>query len=301
MKFIVVISLSTLSTLTFAHSRVIYGLDNRQEVRSYNNPRVVEISRATVALVRSSRLTQSGASFNLDKTTFKKKMNLCSSERFGKQPAAAHCSGFLVAPNKIMTAGHCIESLEDCADVRFLFDYRMTSSTKAQLKFRPEQIYQCKSILGWALSSGGSDFAVIELDRPVVGRTPLKLSSNQSLAAGDDVTVIGHPSGLPTKISDGATVRSISNELGFFVANLDTYGGNSGSAVINSRTLEVEGILVRGEEDFVESPKTGCRRSFEVANDAGRGEDVTLISVVSENGAPPQRDFFELMDGFKAP
>jgi len=33
-------------------------------------------------------------------------------------------------------------------------------------------------------------------------------------------------------------------------ANLDTYGGNSGSPVFNSESI-VEGMLVRGETDFV--------------------------------------------------
>jgi hypothetical protein len=60
------------------------------------------------------------------------------------------------------------------------------------------------------------------------------------------------------------------------VANLDTYGGNSGSPVFNATNHQVEGILVRGENDFVTNgscyvslvcPTTGCR-----------GEDVTRCS-----------------------
>ena len=63
----------------------------------------------------------------------------------------------------------------------------------------------------------------------------------------------------------------------FFVANLDTYGGNSGSPVFNAASYKVEGILVRGENDFVTNgtcyvslvcPTTGCR-----------GEDVTRATV----------------------
>lgn len=36
------------------------------------------------------------------------------------------------------------------------------------------------------------------------------------------------PAGLPTKIAGGATMRDASPN-GYYVANLDTYGGNSGS------------------------------------------------------------------------
>ena len=52
------------------------------------------------------------------------------------------------------------------------------------------------------------------------------------------------------KVAGGAKVRSNNNGV-YFVANLDTYGGNSGSAVFNLQTREVEGILVRGENDYV--------------------------------------------------
>ncbi|WP_420540401.1 S46 family peptidase (plasmid) [Paenibacillus polymyxa] len=54
----------------------------------------------------------------------------------------------------------------------------------------------------------------------------------------------------------GAAVRD-NPPNAFFVANLDTYGGNSGSPVFNSDTHEVEGILVRGED---------CTRTTEFAH-----------------------------------
>jgi hypothetical protein len=91
------------------------------------------------------------------------------------------------------------------------------------------------------------------------------------------VYVIGHPVGLPTKFADGANVRNNNNES-FFVCNLDTYGGNSGSPVFNSSTHELEGILVRGETDFIVT-ENGCRKSNVCPqNDPNfvcRGEDCT--------------------------
>ncbi|MGZ4885265.1 MAG: hypothetical protein ACXV5H_07070 [Halobacteriota archaeon] len=64
---------------------------------------------------------------------------------------------------------------------------------------------------------------------------------------GDSLRVhmIGHPAGLPTNFAGGAAVRS-NKPCAFFVANLDTYAGNSGSPVFYSGTHEVEGILVGG-------------------------------------------------------
>ncbi|MFN8369647.1 MAG: S46 family peptidase [Bacteriovoracaceae bacterium] len=87
--------------------------------------------------------------------------------------------------------------------------------------------------------------------------------------------------GLPTKISDGANVRTNNNPK-YFVANLDTYGGNSGSAVFNTKTGEVEGILVRGENDYVYDSAQGCRVSNKCTNAGCRGEDVTRITNIKE-------------------
>ena len=42
----------------------------------------------------------------------------------------------------------------------------------------------------------------------------------------------------------------IISNLYYFTANLDTYRGNSGSPVFNAITHKVEGVLVRGEQDF---------------------------------------------------
>ena len=92
------------------------------------------------------------------------------------------------------------------------------------------------------------------------------------------MVVIGHPTGIPTKISDGAKVRMLATK--YFVANLDTYGGNSGSAVLNAQSGEVEGILVRGENDYVPAEGRDCQVSNHCTNEGCRGEDVTYITNV---------------------
>jgi hypothetical protein len=95
------------------------------------------------------------------------------------------------------------------------------------------------------------DYAVIKLDRPVVGRVPLKIRKAGLIANGQRLIVIGNPSGLPTKVTDGNVIRT--DHPSYFGTNLDTFHGNSGSAVINATTGEVEGILVRGKTDYVPS------------------------------------------------
>ena len=125
-----------------------------------------------------------------------------------------------------------------------------------------------------------ADYAVLKLDRPVVGRTPLKYRKEGKPADDAVLTVIGHPTGLPTKITAAADMRSNTNPI-YFVTNADTYGGNSGSAVVDSKTGIVEGILVRGDTDYSRSSE-GCMVSVYRPQDGGRGEDVTRINIIRD-------------------
>jgi V8-like Glu-specific endopeptidase len=97
---------------------------------------------------------------------------------------------------------------------------------------------------------------------------------------GDELYIVGHPAGLPTKIAGGAVVRSVKST--FFKANLDSYGGNSGSAVFNAQTNEIVGILVRGDQDFKYDQANSCTRSNICENDGCRGEDVTNITYIND-------------------
>jgi V8-like Glu-specific endopeptidase len=47
----------------------------------------------------------------------------------------------------------------------------------------------------------------------------------------------------------------------YFVTNLDTFEGNSGSPVIDAQTGLVEGILYEGKEDFNYSDKYKCSKT----------------------------------------
>ena len=103
----------------------------------------------------------------------------------------------------------------------------------------------------------------------------VRLRRQGKVADDEKVYVLGHPSGLPLKYAPGAQVRG-NDDPSFFVANLDTYGGNSGSPVFNERTGEVEGILVRGETDYLQVGN--CRISNACPTSGCRGEDVTRAS-----------------------
>jgi hypothetical protein len=84
----------------------------------------------------------------------------------------------------------------------------------------------------------GADYALIRLDRMVVNHRIAHIRESGKINDGQAVHVIGHPKGLPLKFAGGAVVRE-NRYQAFFIANLDTYRGNSGSPVFNSTTHEL--------------------------------------------------------------
>jgi V8-like Glu-specific endopeptidase len=69
------------------------------------------------------------------------------------------------------------------------------------------------------------------------------------ISSDQEIYVIGHPCGLPLKYAPGAYVCDVNETC--FSADLDVYSGNSGSPVFDSKTHEVIGMAVRGDNmDF---------------------------------------------------
>jgi V8-like Glu-specific endopeptidase len=275
-------SLLTLTiSSTFGKTKVIYGEDNRLDVFETTNSLHVELSESTAAMIPNYKIKEVNSyEVELEGKSLEER-GMCASERFAKQSTAANCSGFLVDGDKLVTAGHCMKTQSDCDGSSWVFDYKVTYSDQEKVIVDKSQVYKCKKIISQSLdSTTENDYAFIQLEKEVKGKKPLKFRTSGKAKVGDSLVVIGHPTGLPTKISAGAKIRSV-NDI-FFVANLDTYGGNSGSAVFNATSGVIEGILVRGAQDYKYDPSQGCQVSNTLGNDSGRGEDVTLITNIKE-------------------
>lgn len=275
------------SNIALSEDRVIYGEDNRKDLYDpTNDETLLELAQSTAVLVEDSKIERVKNIFGLiglPKEPYRTTQNLCESERFGDQINPGFCSGFLVGPDLFVTAGHCIRNQRACDETSMIFDFGLGEEGQDLSSVSESNVYHCKSIVKQVLDGTptGVDFAVIKLDRVVSGRKPLAVRRGGSIQVGDPIAVIGHPSGLPTKISDGSKVRKNDMKAPYFIANLDTYGGNSGSAVFNMVTAEVEGILVRGETDFDFDSANNCYKSRVCADAACRGEDVTKTELFS--------------------
>jgi V8-like Glu-specific endopeptidase len=267
------------SAQVLAGEKVIYGQDDRLDVNEATNSLHVELSLSTAAMIDHSSLqiSRADSTYKVNGSALTS-MGICATERFAQQMTAAMCSGFLVAPDLLVTAGHCIRSQSDCTRYAWVFDYKQPDAAEAQLAVPMNSVYSCKEIIERSLdNSTMDDYALVRLDRAVTDRAPLTFRKSGKVANGAPLVVIGHPSGLPTKIADGAFVRN-NTKATYFAANLDTYGGNSGSAVFDAETGVIEGILVRGETDYVYNSSRTCRVSNYCADNGCRGEDVTRIT-----------------------
>jgi len=201
--------------------------------------------------------------------------HLCDSEPFKNQPTPAYCSGFMVGPDLIATAGHCVSKGKSCLDTAFVFGFHMVDALTPVLHVGENDVYTCASIVG-RVETTTNDWAVIRVDRPIVGHEALPLRRSGAVQSDSQVAglaVIGHPAGIPAKYADNATVMEASNPS-YFMANVDVYAGNSGSAVVSldatGALLYVEGILVRGNADWILTRESGsyCLASV-VCSDTG--------------------------------
>ncbi len=271
-----IISLLVLSPpFAFGFSKkVIYGVDNRSEV--YEKPEWQRHASAVAAMVPNYMLKMRiRDEIFLSQLAVGKALGLCKDVRFWEQQALADCSGFLVAPDVLVTAGHCITSQEDCDGYQWVFDYKLSLGEITPATLRPENVYSCQSIIN---RSGGflkNDYAVIKLDR-ASDREPLKLLPvGESVNKNDSLVMIGFPNGIPMKVTDGGKV--LSQRQRKFSTNLDAFGGNSGSPVISAETGLVVGILDSGEDDFILEPTCA---SLNRLTDSKGGEWVTSIKVL---------------------
>ena len=299
LKFIpaAVAATALLPVFARAEAKSIYGDDNRLDYFEAS-PEMRKLADSVVSLWPSQQIRARENLTDLATIGFGEALGLCPGEKFSEQPIGAFCSGTLVGKDLVLTAGHCITDEAKCADTKFVFGYNIDGAGRAANTTVPSRdVYGCKKIVGRDLDKeyggyiglavniakailnvAGPDYAVVQLDRPVEGREPLKINRKlfSGLKESDPVFIIGHPVGLPVKVAGDAKVMDTGIKA-FFTADLDSFGGNSGSAVFNARTNEIEGILVRGSNDFKETP-AGCKVQEKYAQGAGRGEAVTKIS-----------------------
>ncbi|MFT5701278.1 MAG: V8-like Glu-specific endopeptidase [Desulforhopalus sp.] len=281
---------------------VLYDIDDRKDYFSLIelDPEEAALKRkladATVILTsKDNVIEQEDGSFKLGVDEFTQGGLLpCEDESFRSQHVGGWCSGFMVGPDLIATAGHCGETESEIQNTAYVFGFKVASEDdQGTTHFSADQVYFGAELVAHDLSATG-DYAIVCVDRAITspGAAPLPVRKDGRIEVGENIGVIGYPSGLPVKIAFGYETVVIRDEDPWLLSNLDTYGGNSGSAVFNKDGL-VEGILVRGARDYITDDENSCFKSNVLANTEG-GEAVTKAKVFADMIPSSEEEFSDL-------
>lgn len=270
----------------------VYGVDDRKDIYEIADPEILKLERGVAALFYDTDFETKNGSTVLIKTAFNPMEKLAPSERFQDQPQEAYCTGFLVASDLLMTAGHCLgkdehgTEAENCKATRFVFDYAVLQKGMYPEKIPAENIYFCARILDLRDPPEGRgifhlktfltrDWALVKLDRPASGRQPLTLADRDAQRE-EAVFTIGCGLGLPLKFADDAQVTSFIREM--FTSNLDSFSGSSGSPVFSARTRQVIGIFAGGNDADLIKSKEGMKvRTYSQKRSGGVSTRISVI------------------------
>jgi hypothetical protein len=144
------------------------------------------------------------------------------------------CTGFLVAPEVILTNQHCLARSTEyaeggatpaCSDIEVIFDFDVQSNPARTPRSR------CSAVLG---ADETLDYALLKLDSVDAAageRRVLRLSSTDA-AEPVDVFVVHHPAGLAKKVS--GSCRLYPAGAGLEEHDCNTTIGSSGAPLLLS-------------------------------------------------------------------
>lgn len=261
----------------------VYGRDNRRDIHEVPAKGLRELSRSVVALFKREKVSIDGKTAALSTIPLLEHLPIHPSERFAEQPAGASCTGALIAPDLVLTAGHCFRTTA-CADISFVFDYAYQEAGQDPTVVPASSVYGCGTLLVRRDDDKDDDWALVKLDRAVTDRQPLELETG-TLEPGHPIFTIGHPFGLPAKYAGSAEVRE-SAPFGF-TSDLDALSGNSGGPVFSATTRKIVGLVSRGDPFLVQDLKhPGLATVAVFGHDAGVGTivmDSARIAKTLEN------------------
>jgi V8-like Glu-specific endopeptidase len=258
------------------------------EVASLTNQSDIADADGTVSLILSWAVVDQGDGTSILATApFGSSIGLCTDQPFYNQRmSAAHCSGFLVSPDVIATANHCLEDENGTplspGDIRFVFGFELYDDGALRTRISNDQIYYGVSVRA---SNADRDWALVNIDRPVTDHNVLPIRRSGTVAVNTQVNIVGHPVGLPAKHSGPAPVTIVDTGSGLFATVTDGNRGNSGSPVINDSNHEVEGILIAGPGNgYPDNPTRGCKEELRCNNDGSGNQDcMPIVNTLTSN------------------
>ncbi|MGH9222650.1 MAG: RICIN domain-containing protein [Acidimicrobiales bacterium] len=196
------------------------------------------------------------------------------------------CTGTLISPNLFLSAGHCFDSnpsggwtvprrngtndpippAEIAQRMHVNFNFQDDPNGNA----RPEVEYDVVELVEHRL--GNLDFAILRLAGNPGAIFGMGDVAATDPAQGSMLAIIGHPAGVPKRIEAGPLTSFDGNLVRY--NDIDTLGGNSGSAIWHSPSGSIAGVHTNGGCNT-----SGSGSNFGVRISRVREESLTLRSL----------------------
>lgn len=275
------LKLLILRTRKMTNTRGIWFGDDRMDFFEIQDEQVKKNTDCVAIILSKNALIEEKNGFSTIKVkNYGKTCSLCENEPFHEQPIAVGRSfnGFLISEDMIVTAGHPVLGI-NVKDLRIVFGFKMEGPYAPVIRVPNENIYKAVEMPQKVYRRGlrdGSDWALVKLDRKVVGY-PVACLSSKGIFSDQPIYVLGHPMGLPLKYAPGAKVREVKGA--YFGAELDVYSGSTGSPIFSSDTHEVVGMVVRSDNrDFRYTGKCWLTVIYPNRELSSRGAECTRVS-----------------------
>jgi hypothetical protein len=166
--------------------------------------------------------------------------------------ARGYCTAFLIAPDRALTAGHCVNKEDYPIKVLRFGDHIIAAG---RVPSGSLESFDIEDVEVWDYMH---DLAIVKIKPNPGGRLPgaiypvLALSS-QHMVAGAAIYMLGHPGSDYLKFAPCRVVKETYHNVKYgkvsFGVDCDAFGGNSGSPIVDARTNQVVGFLWGGQQD----------------------------------------------------
>ena len=155
-------------------------------------------------------------------------------------------TGFLIAPDKILTARHVVANKEIGESIDVSFE-------QAPSRMVVQATVQWKAPTEYPLGEDGTapfeyfltDVALLQLDEPITDIAPMSLGVSEDVETLDEIILIGYPGG-DYSITSGEINSLNYQDQDLFKLDATTNSGNSGGPCLMENNQTVIGIIVGG-------------------------------------------------------